>query len=229
MQCMLIYRHSFEAKRIFSMSTRSLICIFYQGDFPLAQYAEFDGYPEGQGLKILSFLRDDANIVHLKDGIVKVYTPNDVESQQIDKEIRELQEVAPEMSCNTGHFQDLFSYGNNPLTKFYPSLSPEAGARILTIIAQPTLDSNEKVEVPIVKNLRFANDAVHCEWAYVIDLDEEVFEVFNGSQTKAGSVCKRFDNVGTENDTVPKLIKSFHFDSLPETERQFYEAIEPDY
>lgn len=210
------------------MGTRSLICIIQGGDFVVAQYSEFDGYPEGQGLKILSFLQDESNIVQLKDAIDRIYCPTEVELERMYQSIQELDQIVLEESLEPDNFKDISSFGKSPLTRNWPSLSPEAGARILTIIAQPTLEYNDKWGVPVVKQLEFANNTLFCEWAYVVDLDEEVFEVYGGSQKKSEWSCNRFDNVGDENDTVPKLIKSFHFDHLPQTERQFYEAIEPD-
>jgi hypothetical protein len=58
------------------MSTRSLVRVFYQGRFVIAQYTQFDGYPEskGQSIKILNHLLDSANIERLKDGLQHVIT-----------------------------------------------------------------------------------------------------------------------------------------------------------
>lgn len=210
------------------MTTRSLICIIYQGEFAVAQFAEFDGYPEGQGLKILSFLLDPKNIEHLREGMKKIYYPTDEELHEILDRLEELDQKALEESRTDRGFRDIYSYGKSPLSSNWPSLSREAGADILRIIAQPTLKAAEKKRVPILKELEFVNDDLFCEWAYVVDLDKDAFEVFHGSQKKEESVCKRFDNVGNRNDTVPKLLKSFPFIFLPMTERRFHEAIEPD-
>ena len=38
------------------MGTRHLICAHKDGKYPIAQYGQWDGYPEGQGVDVLSFL-----------------------------------------------------------------------------------------------------------------------------------------------------------------------------
>ncbi|MHC5949058.1 hypothetical protein ACVXZ3_04645 [Providencia hangzhouensis] len=40
------------------MGTRHLICVAKDGDYKVAQYGQWDGYPSGQGLTLLTFLRD---------------------------------------------------------------------------------------------------------------------------------------------------------------------------
>ena len=40
------------------MGTRHLICVVKDNEYKLAQYGQWDGYPEGQGVNILRFLRD---------------------------------------------------------------------------------------------------------------------------------------------------------------------------
>jgi hypothetical protein len=93
------------------------------------------------------------------------------------------------------------------------SLSDEIGAQILGIVAVATAERRE----PIVLNLEFANDSF-CEWAYVISLDEEKFEVYTGAKSKNQAASRRFNNIGGEHDTVPVLVSSFSFTRLPKTE-----------
>ena len=38
------------------MGTRNLTCVFVNGEYKVAQYCQWDGYPSGQGLTILNFL-----------------------------------------------------------------------------------------------------------------------------------------------------------------------------
>lgn len=61
------------------MGTRHLICVFYQGRFVVAQYGQWDGYPEGQGVKILKFLRVPINIQRLKEGLKHIFEPPEQE------------------------------------------------------------------------------------------------------------------------------------------------------
>ncbi len=55
------------------MGTRHLICVFYKCRFVVAQYGQWDGYPEGQGVTLMKFLRMPINIQQLKDGLEHIY------------------------------------------------------------------------------------------------------------------------------------------------------------
>ena len=65
-----------------------------------------------------------------------------------------------------------------------------------------------------------------CKWAYVIDLDQNTFEVFGeSSETKQEASTTRFNDVGGDDDIVPALLKSFSFSQLPATEKEFMHAL----
>ena len=40
------------------MGTRHLIAVQKDGEYKVAQYGQWDGYPEGQGVRVLEFLRN---------------------------------------------------------------------------------------------------------------------------------------------------------------------------
>jgi hypothetical protein len=229
------------------MGTRSVICIYYKGRFVVAQYTQFDGYPEGQGLQILKFLKNPTNIIHLKEGLEHhIYNPTNDELKEIDKRIEELEDEARERDRANGTFP--WGY-RSPLTQFFPSLSREAGARIFDIIAtagcsssgaEPTAETKATGEVlnanaetapitkgekliPISLDLEFVNDGLFCEWAYAVDLDTNVFEVFGGAESKKKSTSKRWIDVGDEKASVPGLVKSFDIQNLP-TEKGYLES-----
>jgi hypothetical protein len=89
---------------------------------------------------------------------------------------------------------------------------------ILEVIARATA---EKL-VPIWLDVE---TLTWCERAYVVDLDQNTFEVFNGSETKQEASTTRFSDVGGDHDTVPALLKSFSFSQLPATEKEFMRAL----
>ncbi|KAK3362904.1 hypothetical protein B0T25DRAFT_587031 [Lasiosphaeria hispida] len=220
------------------MGTRHIICIFWKGKFLVAQYGQWDGYPEGQGVKIFRFLSVQRNIDHLKDGLEKrVYYPT----------IEQLRTMQAEVD-NWEHnfFQNGgIAFGNerNGWLVLYPSLARDTGAQILRLIAHASMvkedeetreekdDKSTEVEksdekngdsssavgsketrIPIQLQLGFVNDGLFCEWAYVIDLDNEVFEVFGGTVDKDDH--HRFKDVGDERDSVPGLVCSLKFSEL---------------
>ena len=99
------------------------------------------------------------------------------------------------------------SIGTLPFNRLYPSLSRDTGAKILILVAKlgdpnpsegpdtavPTivpLDSNYQDlslqslvlhgKLPVILEPEFALDGFFCEWAYVLDLDRNVLEVYGG-------------------------------------------------
>lgn len=44
------------------MGTRNLTAVYLDGQYKVAQYGQWDGYPEGQGITVLTFLRDKMGI-----------------------------------------------------------------------------------------------------------------------------------------------------------------------
>ena len=47
------------------MGTRHLILVYYKHRYHIAQYGQWDGYPAGQGLTVLEFVSDPANLSKL--------------------------------------------------------------------------------------------------------------------------------------------------------------------
>ena len=52
------------------MGTRNLTCVYKNGEYRVAQYGQWDGYPEGQGVTILEFLHR-VNINEFRNAIDK--------------------------------------------------------------------------------------------------------------------------------------------------------------
>lgn len=44
------------------MGTRNLVAVFVDGKYQIAQYGQWDGYPSGQGLTVLKFVRDGLDL-----------------------------------------------------------------------------------------------------------------------------------------------------------------------
>ena len=51
------------------MTTRSLTAVKVDGEYKIAQYGHYDGYPLGQGIYVLKFLLEDMK----KDKFLKIY------------------------------------------------------------------------------------------------------------------------------------------------------------
>lgn len=76
------------------MGTRNLTIVHKNGEYKVAQYGQWDGYPEGLGVDLLSFLKN-VNIDSFRNAIdnVSFYTKEELED--IDKQIDEARKVIP--------------------------------------------------------------------------------------------------------------------------------------
>lgn len=193
------------------MGTRHLVCVFYRGRFVVAQYGQFDGYPEIAGLTIVRFLIGAGNIERLKQGLEHIYTPTQEEEEQIMKTMDQEQRE---------HFSRVIGYEKMKLS--CPSMSRTTSSEVLEVVAKATAEA----PVPISLELEFIYDGLFCEWAYVVDLDAEVLEVFNGLEKEHAGSSQRFKGVeGAEAGQVPSVVKSFAFAELPTTEADFMAVV----
>ncbi|KAI1497610.1 hypothetical protein F5X99DRAFT_412928 [Biscogniauxia marginata] len=173
----------------------------------VAQHCQWYGYPRGQGLDIFCVLHVAENIAYLRAGLAHTYQPTE----------EELAEAYAAIETERQLIRDQRQRGSDDLrANKFPSLSRDTGAMILGHIA--AADAEHKL--PINLDLKFANDVFNCEWAYIIDLDKETFEVFGGHERKHEN--HPFKDVGEEDDFVPRHIAEFHLAQLKDmTEDQF--------
>lgn len=67
------------------MGTRHLTCVIKDGDYKVAQYGQWDGYPEGQGLNILNFLKEmDRNVFEKKLDMISWATEEELEKMWLE-------------------------------------------------------------------------------------------------------------------------------------------------
>ncbi|KFY69421.1 hypothetical protein V496_00245 [Pseudogymnoascus sp. VKM F-4515 (FW-2607)] len=198
------------------MGTRHLICVFYRGRFVIAQYGQFDGNPENQGFKVVAFLNGASNIARLKQGLTHTYTPSD----------EEIDEIGRAMVKQDEEHRDAVRNGEvgmwEQVKLSCPSMSRETSAEILEVVAKTTAEA----PVPIVHELEFIHDGLYCEWAYVVDLDAEVLEVYREVERGHEGSSQRFKDVdGAGMGLVPSLVKAFAFGELPKENVDFVAAI----
>jgi hypothetical protein len=62
----------------------------------------------------------------------------------------------------------------------------------------------------------FAGDSLYCEWAYLVDLDNSVLEVYTGGNTRTLTSKDRFFNLQQNEEYYKpiKLLTKFTFDEL---------------
>lgn len=100
--------------------------------------------------------------------------------------------------------------------KVYPHLSRDAGAGVLEMI----MDSDEPLTLQ--STIGFVGDSLFCEYAYLLDLDNNILEFYNGfnkmpvTEGRFLSNDKTLDQPNNKEYHPVVLVKKYDFDSLPD-------------
>ncbi len=156
------------------MGTRHLIAICIDGKYPIAQYGQWDGYPEGQGVNILGALRK-TKLIDLKNGALRAVPHTEETLRQVYIDLG----IDPDSEWI--NMEDA-----RKVNEAYPQLDRSMGAGIIDFVA------NSSDSYPVVLDLDFAQDSLFCEWAYVIDFDTNTFEVYKGFNHEPLTEGERF-------------------------------------
>ena len=180
------------------MGTRHIIQVIKDNKTLISQYGQYDGYPEGQGVDVLNFVRNmDSDAFGIKVSNCEYPPASELENATVED---------------------------------YPTMSRTMSAGILQYIQ----DSTEPV--PLLVDLDFMNDSLFCEWVYVIDLDNDKLEVYEGFNKSPVPKTNRFQLAEGEiptpsyaggNTYYPVvLVKEYDFDNLP-SDAQFIRECDP--
>jgi hypothetical protein len=181
------------------MGTRHLTIVIVNQETKVAQYGQWDGYPEGQGTDVLAFLKS-MNKEWFIEKLKKCKWADEKETTAFLASI----------GVNDGWMNGVQA------SKYhgrYPYFNRDHGAKILKLI----YESKDK-EVLIQDSSDFAGNSLSCEWAYVIDFDKNVLEVYSGFNTEPLSESDRFFNTKTDGDKYKpiRIRKSYDLNNLPE-------------
>jgi hypothetical protein len=191
------------------MGTRNLTMVFADGKYKLAQYCQWDGYPEGQGETVLEFARDKMDRA--------TFLANLDKCREIDSE--EMQRRYASVGADGSGWVNM-EVADRFKAK-WPQLNRDMGADVLELI-QGTPDG-----LDLHSHLSFAGDGLFCEWAYVLDFDKGALEVYRGFNKKPLEASERFASFKSENGYTPiKFAKSWPLDALP-TNEEFFKALVP--
>lgn len=193
------------------MGTRNLTVVVANGETKVAQYCQWDGYPSGQGLTILKFLRDTlgGNRTQIETFKSKVCNHTEFLSST-EVNAKWLECGANDSGMVSFDISDVF-------LKRYPSLHRNTGGEILDIINR----SNDTV--PLQDSEDFVTDGLFCEWVYVVDLDKNNLEVYQGIYDDKNMPVvgpNRFTDKGGQ----VRLKKKFDLRELP-TNQHFCESL----
>lgn len=176
------------------MGTRNLTMVISDGETKVAQYGQWDGYPAGQGATILAFIKK-VSVKRFKEVLKKVKFIDDKKQKEIDKWFIS---IGCESGWMNGDQAELYR-------KKYPLLTRDNGAQVLFLLMElsdKTLWLSDQTD--------FAGDSLFCEWAYVLDLDKRVLEVYNGFNKEPISSESRFAKISkgdSEYSQVQLLVK----------------------
>lgn len=180
------------------MGTRNLTMVVKNQETKIAQYGQWDGYPAGQGITVLQFLKNKKRIKKLFKAVDNCVFLKD---EEIEK--RWIKE------------------GNdNSFEAKYPQLCRDMAANVLQFI----IDCKG---CELKNSEDFAGDSLFCEWAYVIDLDKNTLEVYKGFNKEVLGADERFTLTKTRDGEYSqiKLFKTYNLDELP-TKKAFVEELE---
>lgn len=175
------------------MGTRNLTAVFCDGKYQIAQYGQWDGYPDGQGRTILDFLGGEGNLEKLKSALCRCRY---LDPEGRDKEfLAEYEKNAPQWSDDPDN--------RTPEQKRWFScfMTRDLGAKILESVANA-----EDAEIVLRNSINFAADSLFCEFAYVIDLDQNTLEVFKGFNKELLEDIERFKDAKPNDDASKEYL-----------------------
>lgn len=186
--------------------------IVKDNEIKLSQYGQWDGYPRGNGIIVLNWLKTkDINLLAEKIKNLKTITEDELKQAWVDCG------AAPDDKFVTQDVAEAFK-------KKYPQLSRGTGAGILDMVL------NSDSELLVNDDTEFAKDGLFCEWAYLLNLDTKELEVYKGFNETPLSPDDRFYFNGyvSNGGYYPiKLVKKYPFTDFP-TDDDFCMDLEPE-
>lgn len=149
------------------MGTRHLVSVVKDGEFKIAQYGQWDGYPSGQGVTVLAFLKNKKRVAKLKKSLDRV--------RFLDHEGRDKQFVEDHDSKAPKYMSSTDERTIEQKNWYNAFICRDIGADILENI----MDSIG--EVLLNDNSSFATES-DCEWEYKISFDCNLLGVYESGK-----------------------------------------------
>jgi hypothetical protein len=193
------------------VSTRGFISFAIDGETKTA-YNHSDSYPSWLGIQVLSFLEVNADgILNDRDdetGVVQLARKLRVVDGDAEPTDADIEQHAAYANLNVG--------GRSERPTWYQLLRETQGCPTSMLKAGVIEDASE-----------FPADSLFAEYGYVVDLDANVFEVYEGFQAQPHK-SGRFAHMQGRDGYVPvKLVKSWPIESLPSKD-EFLRALGDD-
>ena len=177
------------------MGTRHITAVVSEGQYVVAQYGQWDGYPTGAGSAIVDII--GGKIDQLKASLKHIVPVSDSTVGRYWSECGAQEWGADMETCQRFKAK-------------YVTLDRDTGPDVLNILI------HTEVPVEIYLNVDFIADGLFCEWVYVVDLDSGMFEIYQGSQIHPSEnrFSSMFEGV-IDGYYPPKLVATYPLDELP--------------
>lgn len=150
------------------MGTRNMTFVVLGGAIKVAQYGQWDGYPSGQGSTILEFFASNPDMKTFAKHLLAARQPTPEQTRAW------YVEAGDEPDNDTGFINMTVA---DKFKEAHPSLDRDMGAEVLQYILE--------TETPdLLLDMDFIKDPLFCEWAYCVDLDNNVLEVYSSWDMK---------------------------------------------
>ena len=202
------------------MSTRGAIGFYCKGKGKIT-YNHWDSYPSDLGINILEEIRD-IPIEKLKEVFEQIKLIKDEQAKPTAEEFKQYSEYSdPSVGGSTS---------NTKVKTYYQLLRKLQGT------LKPYIEGKVKI---MIDSESFLKDSLFCEWAYIINLDEEVLEVWKGFRKENSDnrykwtieeIKKELDEWKKRDINYKKeyyncaLIKKFPLNNLP-TKEEFLKEV----
>lgn len=206
------------------MGTRNLTMVVSEGKTKIAQYGQWDGYLSGQGITVLNFLRILGEDNNAKEKLLKEHKESGWARENVkgflhlkNLSLKTFKENVNKISFFNEEELKLLNENVEKTFQERPYLSRDVAASILWEVAKGNVDK-------LINNEEFAADSLFCEWAYVIDLDKNTFEIYKGYHKQKLQETERFfylqEKCEDEDWKPVQLLHSYSLDNLP-TDEEF--------
>lgn len=195
------------------MGTRNLTIILKNNEHKVAQYCQWDGYPDGQGLVAYNLLK--GNLADIEQSLDKCrwITEEDIE-YIMGEATRRKKEEEGEWDEET----EIISIDvSRAFESLYPHLLRDHGALVLDTII------NAAEEIFLNDGIDFAADDLFCEWIWIVDFDKRVFQGLVPTKYLGYKAVENQESYLDTLDLDIKMTKVFEssLDDLPATEHEF--------
>jgi len=195
------------------MGTRNLTIVLKNNTHRIAQYCQWDGYPDGQGLTAYNLLKGDLAVIEQSLDKCKWITEEELNDvvrrahEEVDEEYNEQSEF---ITFNV----------TNSIKSLHPHLQRDHGALILDTIINAT-DS-----ISLKDGIAFVADDLFCEYVWIVDFDKRVFQGLVPTKYLRYAAVENQESYLDTLDLDIKMTKVFErsLDDLPDTEQEFIES-----